>query len=46
MVAQARSLLDAEISEAGRNHDSLLRSADEDVDAPCVDIEVGGAEDR
>src|SRR5262249_24515856 len=37
-------LADAEISQAGRNHHRLLRSADEDVDAPAVHVEVGGAQ--
>ena len=37
-------LRDGEIGEAGRDHDGLLRSADEDVDAPGVHVEVRGAE--
>src|SRR5207248_2925403 len=35
---------DAEIGEAGRNHDSFLRTADEDVDSPGVYIKVRCAE--
>ena len=35
---------DAEIGEARRNHDRFLRAADEDVDAPAVDVEMRGAE--
>ena len=38
------ALAHAEIGEAGRNHHRLLRAADEDVDAPAVHVEVGGAE--
>jgi len=38
------ALAHAEIGKARRNHDSLLRSAYEHVDAPGVDVEVGGAE--
>ncbi len=38
------TLAHAEIGEAGRNHDGLLRSADEDVDTPCVDVEVSCAQ--
>ena len=38
------ALAHAEVGQAGRNHDGLLRAADEDVDAPAVHVEVGGAE--
>ena len=35
---------DCAVREAGRNHQRLLRAADDDVDAPGVDVETGGAE--
>jgi hypothetical protein len=38
------ALADGEIAEAGRDHDGLLRSADEDVDAELVHVDVCGAE--
>ena len=38
------AVADGEVAEAGRNHDGLLRAADEDVDAPGVHVEVRGAE--
>ena len=38
------ALADGEVAEAGRDHDCLLRAADEDVDAELVHVDVGGAE--
>ena len=39
-----RLVADAQIREARRNHDCLLRAANEDVDAPAINVEVRGAE--
>ena len=38
------ALGDGEVGEAGGDHDGFLRAADENVDAPGVHVEVGGAE--
>ncbi len=38
------AIADGEVAEAGRNHDGLLRAADEDIDTPGVHVEVRGAE--
>ena len=39
-----RPLAHAEVGQARRNHDRLLRAADEHVDAPAVDVKVRGAQ--
>ncbi len=38
------AVADAEIGESWGNHDGFLGASDEHVDAPGVDVEVGGAE--
>src|ERR1017187_7129270 len=42
--AVPRALADRQVAEAGRNHERLLRSANQDIDTPRIHVQWGRAD--